>query len=218
MKIRGARESAAAAFAACAEEYDRWHEDNPVYELELAALSMLAPPSATPAVEIGCGTGRFSRAAGIGLGIDPATACLAAAAARVPLTVAARAEELPVASGAAGAVFFFFSLCFCENKKKAVLEAARILRRGGGLTVAFINRESPWGMEIEKKGAAGHPLYRFARLMSPENVQMLLAAAGFKTAAAVSCLVDRNSPQPGERPQRGIAPNAGCVMITAAKE
>ena len=213
MKIREA--NAAAAFAACAEEYDRWYEDSLVYEQELAAIKLLAPPRAHPAVEIGCGTGRFSRVAGVDLGIDPAEECLMIAQRRGITTIKAEAEALPLAEAGAGSVFFFFSLCFVRNKRLALAEATRVLRDGGSMTVAIINRESELGREIIKKKSANHPLYRYANLLTPGELAKLLNQARLEVTAAVSCL---KTAKATDTPRPGIDPQAGCVIICAQKQ
>ncbi len=219
MKTRETKKNrAAAAFAAHAWEYDAWFEDSPVFRLELAALTLLAPTPAHPAVEIGCGTGRFSRAAGVDIGIDPAKECLRITRQRGIKTIRAAAEALPLATASAGAVFFFFSLCFCADQRLALTEGARVLRPHGSMTVAIINRDSPWGEDVMRKKAAGHPLYRYADLLNPDILLRMFEDLGVEVTATVSCLRSKEKDLSAtERPVRGIYPAAGCVIISAGK-
>ncbi len=221
MKIRETSnhaKNAAAAFAAMAKEYDAWFEDNQVFDLELAALDLLGPELDRPIIEVGCGTGRFSAATGVDFGIDPARKCLGIARQRGVKTICARAETLPFPDSWAGSVMFFFSLCFCADQRRSIAEGVRVLRPGGTMVTAIINGDSPRGKEVDKKRAAGHPLYRFADLLTPGRLLAMLEDSGLEVTGSVSCLKSSpGNPAPGEKPAPGIDPDAGCCIIAARK-
>jgi hypothetical protein len=71
-------------FAVLAERYDAWFEGagKLVFPIEVAALEEAARRFPRPWLEVGVGSGRFAKALGIDLGIDPARRLLALAQGR----------------------------------------------------------------------------------------------------------------------------------------
>ncbi|MCL4475960.1 MAG: class I SAM-dependent methyltransferase, partial [Nitrospirae bacterium] len=56
-----------------------------------------------------------------------------------------------------------------EDPEKVLSEAKRVLDKGGGLIIGFINRDSLWGQLYMKKKAEGHLIYRYARFYSVDG-------------------------------------------------
>jgi len=71
-------------------------------------------------------------------GLDVSSEALVGAAEGVK-TVAARAEDLPFPSASFDAVIFVVSLQFIEDYRKALAQAARVLRDGGRIVVMLLN-------------------------------------------------------------------------------
>jgi len=103
---------------------------------ELARGGRLGPASRV--VEVGCGTGNYSRALAdrlgcSALGLDPSTGMLAHAC-RQPESVfwlQGRAEDLPFASGGADLIFSVDVIHHVAGPAAFFRQAARVLRRGG---------------------------------------------------------------------------------------
>lgn len=97
-----------------------------------------------PVLDVGCGTGRWTTeaiAAGQrAVGLDPSTGMLARARARLPAAefVRGRAESLPFASGQFGALLCIYVIHHLQDPARFVTEAARVLVRGGTLSVAAL--------------------------------------------------------------------------------
>lgn len=109
------------------------------------APMMAAMPSKGSMLDIGCGEGRFCRmmqARGMQtVGLDPTSALLAQARARDPegAYVQGRAEELPFADRRFDAAVFYLSLIDIKGFRRAIAQAARVLKRGGILAVANLH-------------------------------------------------------------------------------
>lgn len=87
-------------------------------------------------VDLGCGSGPTADHLDAWCGVDPSRAELGEARrrGRGPV-VAATAESVPVASGAAAAVVGAMSLMVVGDPAAALIEAARLLRSGGRLAI-----------------------------------------------------------------------------------
>jgi SAM-dependent methyltransferase len=136
----------ALSFGAVAEDYDRFRPGPPSQ-----ALAWLLPVGGGTTVEIGAGTGAFTRLL-VGhvsqvIAVEPDRRMAEVLAARVPgaSIVAARAEELPLADTCADAVVGS-SMWHWVDEERAVFEAARVLRPGGvfGLLWSGWDRSEPW--------------------------------------------------------------------------
>ncbi len=206
------------AFGEISREYDAWYEGNVLFANELAAIKALGPIE-NPALEIGVGTGRFASSLGLAFGLDPSLKMLALAKARGVQVACGIAEALPFAKASLATVAFFFTLCFVEDPAKALSQAFYVLRPQGHLLLGLVPRESPWGQFYVKKGQEGHPLYRYARLLSLKEIETLAQNAGFELKASSSTLFGPPSapPQP-EDPQPGLHPEAGLVVMRFLKK
>lgn len=138
---------------------------------------------ASTVLEIGCGTGHFTRIlerqglAPVGLDRSPAMLGeLRRHAPRLPV-VLADAHRLPLASGAVDLSIFVTTLEFLEDPLRALGEAVRVARRG--LVVLVLNRWSPGGFARRWGRDSRGALLRHARDYAlPEARRLLAATAG----------------------------------------
>jgi SAM-dependent methyltransferase len=163
------------AFETAAPRYEAWYHSprgRCTSEAEGALLDRLLRrfPASRSALEVGCGTGHFTRwLVGRHLeafGLDRSRAMLAeahGAASDLPL-LQADARQLPLRDHCVDLVFFITTLEFIESPERAVAEAARVARVG--LILLVLNRWSVgalsrrWGRDA--KGALLHDARDFS--------------------------------------------------------
>jgi SAM-dependent methyltransferase len=170
--------------------YDAWYESPRgrwIGDTEFALLySMLAPQRGEALLDVGCGTGCFSRRfadAGLAVtGIDLDAPALRFARDHAPAIafVQADAVRLPFPDGAFDFAIAVTSLCFVQAIDRAVAEMLRVSRRG--IAIGLLNRRS---LLYRQKGRSRQPnSYSGARWHTRNEAKALVAAAG---AVEVSC-------------------------------
>ncbi len=162
--------------------YEAWfamHEA--AYVSELLALRPFVPWQGY-GLEIGVGSGRFAAPLGVQVGLDPAPAMLAHAAARGIQTMRGFGEHLPFADGRFDHVLMVTALCFLESVDATLAEVRRVLRPHGRLVIGFIDRDSPPGQHYLVR-QADNLFYRDARFHSADEVERRLIAGGFRIDA-----------------------------------
>jgi SAM-dependent methyltransferase len=158
--------------------YERWFERHwAAYLSELLAVRTLLPWSGR-GLEIGVGTGRFAGPLGVEFGIDPAAEMLGYARARGVRVVRAVAEALPFAHAVFDYALIVTTICFVDDARAMLQEAARVLRPGGALVIGLIDRESPLGQDYVAHQTE-NVFYRDARFFSAAEVEALLTETGF---------------------------------------
>ena len=170
------------AFEAHSERYEAWfarHEA--AYLSELLAVRALLPWSGR-GLEIGVGSGRFAASLGVQVGVDPAPAMLALAAARGIEVVAGTAEHLPFPPASFDYALVVTTLCFVDSPARMLAEAHRVLKPHGSLVIGFIDRDSPLGRDYLAHQAES-VFYREATFYSAGDVERLLGEAGFTIRA-----------------------------------
>lgn len=206
-------------FEMLADKYDSWYDGKGrlAFEIELAALRPLLTELPKPWLEVGVGTGRFAQALGIPLGIDPSPALLAKARQRGIETLYGEGEELVFRAGSFGTVFLLTTWEFLSDPPKVLRECRRVLRDGGRLVNAYLDRDGKWGASYAERGRQGHPLFSDARFDRYEDVKRLTEQAGFEVTNTVSTLFQG----PGEvvameelRP--GFVRGASFVVVVSA--
>ncbi len=208
-------------FDALAQKYDSWYDTKGriAFEIELAALRPLLAGCPRPWLEVGVGTGRFAQALGISLGVDPAEELLKLAEQRGIETVKASGDNLPFAEGMFGTVFLLTTWEFLAEPLQVLAEIRRVLLPEGLLVNAYLDREGKWGASYLAKAAAGHPLFRYARFYSYDEVEQLTRNAGFRIRDVYSTLFQG----PGEtvaieEPRAGYQPGASFVVVVATRD
>jgi SAM-dependent methyltransferase len=136
-------------------------------------------PHARSALEIGCGTGHFTRwLASRNLevtGLDISAPMLAEARERDGLSyVEGDALALPFQERAFDLALLITTVEFVADSLRALTEAVRVARQG--LILGVLNR---WSLLARKYRASGKPLWRSARFLSPfELAGQVRQAAG----------------------------------------
>lgn len=133
-----------------AERYDAWYRTSRgrwIAETEFSLMSdLLGPQAGASLLDVGSGTGQFSRRfaqAGLDVvSLDAAADMLAVARGRVPDLPAVRgtALALPFRDAAFDYVAAVTSLCFVEPPARALAELWRVSRRG--VVLGLLNRSS----------------------------------------------------------------------------
>ena len=168
-----------------AAHYEAWYETQEGQRadaLEKASLEKLLKrfPDAHRVLEVGCGTGHFTRwLRGIGLkpvGLDLSRAMLAEAKGPDQLTlVQADAHRLPFGDGAFDVTAFITTLEFLENPAAALEEALRVASQG--ILLGVLNRFSALALQRRMKGWFRPGVYDHARFYTVGELRELLHRA-----------------------------------------
>ena len=210
----------ARSFDALAAEYDSWFDNNPLFDIELAALLAVKEKLIHPFLEIGVGTGRFAEALKIDYGMDPAISPLQLASGRSILGIKAIGEQVPVRSGSMGTVFILFTLCFLADPALVMRECSRILRSDGRLVIGLIPGLSKWGKLLAQKKKGNNPFYRHARIRTIAGTVEMLSVTGFSVIESWATLFQPpGNSLAAESPRKGLDEHAGfCVLVMSKKE
>lgn len=189
-----------------AAHYEAWYETSDgsrADKLEKAALRRLLGSfrHAQSVLEVGCGTGHFTRwmceegLAAVGLDLSADMLARAQALNGAPL-VRGDAHRLPFTDGAFDLVAFVTTLEFLDQPREALAEALRVTRRG--LLLGVLNRWSLLGL---KRRLAEHfrpSVYRAARFYGVGELKRLLKSVGGDNAHVVwhTTLFPRQWPRP----------------------
>jgi len=170
--------------------YDRWYA-TPLGQLadrvEQEALFALLPEvRGRRVLEVGCGTGNISlalarRGARV-VGLEPSGPMLGAArhkARREGLDLTwlrGLAGQLPCAHDSFDGVLCILALDFIDDRPGALGEMVRVLRPGGFLAVAVLNRFSLWTLKRLVRAWFKPSLWRQVRFLTPKALKDLLAS------------------------------------------
>ncbi|MCU0639221.1 MAG: class I SAM-dependent methyltransferase [Candidatus Krumholzibacteria bacterium] len=181
-------------------DYDRWFDENPaVYQAELRAVRRFIPETGS-GVEIGAGTGRFAIPLGIAAAVEPSGPMARIAKDKNLPVCRALGERLPFHDDQFDFALLATVVCFVADPALLFREAGRVIKPGGRVIVAFIDRETEIGRLYEsRKDANG--FYRGARFYSAREIEALLLGAGFgslKFCQTIIGLPDKSGTPPGE--------------------
>lgn len=159
-----------------ADEYDHWYEEEPGRTIDLieteCVLSLLLPVRGRKILDVGCGTGNFTRklkALGYDvIGLEPNTEMRSKAIEKGLECVEGIAEEIPFEDETFDAVVSVAAVEFFDDLSGAISEMIRVVKRGGKVVIGFIT--GPWAEFYEEKGRKGHPIFSKARFPRIEEI------------------------------------------------
>lgn len=164
--------------------YEAWY-DSPrgqwIGNVEYSLLkSLLQPKPESSLLDIGCGTGHFTRlfahdTRGLVIGLDPNEEWLSYANARSrngERYVAGRAEALPFPNQSFDFTVSVTALCFVSGQEQALRELVRVTRRR--FVLGLLNRHSLLYLKKGLRGGTGG--YEGAHWHTPAEIRALFAA------------------------------------------
>ncbi|MFA4825633.1 MAG: methyltransferase domain-containing protein [Methanoregula sp.] len=169
---------AAGIFDRFADDYDEWFDANKdIYAAQTGSLRRYIPGTDN-GLEIGVGSGRFACRLGIRHGLDPSLRLLAMARERGVETVLGKGEFLPYRSGTFSCILMMTVICFLDDVARSFREACRVIRPGGTLIVAFLEKDGEVALRERAREPAGRFLH-YAEFLTAEQVMAALTYAGF---------------------------------------
>jgi ubiquinone/menaquinone biosynthesis C-methylase UbiE len=215
------------------DKYERWFA-TPLGRIVRATemkllLEYLAPAQGELILDAGCGTGIFTTdflAAGARVvGMDIASGMLQAAGRKVRgtaeeenfLPVRGNILDLPFLDSYFDKVISNTALEFIADGEQALRELFRVLKPGGTLVVATLNRLSPWAEERTARAQRGETdLFDKAWFRSPQELLALAPVPGeFKTV--VHFLKNEDPDKAREIEREGIAQGLDTGAFLAAR-
>lgn len=176
------------AFNNYAAEYDKWFDSHErEYAQELKAIRELLPIVGN-GIEIGAGTGRFTKPLGVSLGIEPCKAMRNIALNRGVKIIAGIAEYLPVKDNLYDYALFVTTDCFLTVPELAFKEVYRILKTEGFIIIAMIDKNSRLGKKYVKRKNE-NKFYKNANFHSVKKIQGILTKTGFNNIDCVQAIL-----------------------------
>ncbi|MGE3758579.1 MAG: methyltransferase domain-containing protein [Pseudobdellovibrionaceae bacterium] len=167
-------------------EYDKWFDEHPaVFKSELKALEVFFPKSGV-SLEVGAGTGRFTKALDITYGLEPSPAMREIAKSRGIKVMDGVAEALPYPDSHFDSVVFVTTLCFVDDLTKALKETYRVLKTNGVIVTGIIDKDSTLGKQYQKSKS---PFYTNAHFISAVELEQRLLSTGFQEIKSCQTLV-----------------------------
>ena len=155
--------------------YDAWYEKNRfTYLSEIKAVRLCMPESGI-GLEVGVGTGRFGSVLGFRVGVDPSMPMLSLAGKRGMNACCGTGEMLPFIDNSFDYAGIFTALCFVQDPLQVLRECVRVVRPGGRLIIAIIDRDSFLGKTYQK---AKRSVYANARFLRFSDVTDMLIRVG----------------------------------------
>ncbi len=210
--------STARIFDEYAYRYDTWYSRNKVIaKNELRVVERLVCRSCW-CIEVGVGSGYFASRLRVFFGVDPSISMLYIARSRGVEVIQGVGESLPVRSESLDCAVIIVTLCFADDPAGLILEASRIVKRGGSVIVCIVPKDSAWGRHYIEEARRGHPLYSFARFYSVREVEHLLASKSLRVVRRLATLsFGPNEPPREEEPSSDVE-GKGFVCVEAIKE
>ena len=208
-------------------DYDAWYHTSRgrwVGETEYAlAARLLAARPGDSLLDVGCGTGWFTRRAAaddlVATGLDPNTAWLDYARAHSSPAlswVEGDARDLPFADASFDHVLSIAALCFVDDERRAVAECVRVARHR--FAIGWLNRSSLLYRQKGRGGGSG--AYRGARWHSAGEVRALfcgLPVRNLKLRSAIFLPSATRAARGLEQAMPAALPWGGLLLATGEK-
>lgn len=160
------------------DRYEQWFKDHRfVYESELAAIKAALPSG--NGLEIGVGSGLFASRLGIADGVEPSAAMAAPAFERGIHVARGVAEDLPYHDNQFDFALMVTTICFVDHPERSVGEMTRVVRPGGAVILAFVDRDSPLG-QVYEQFKEQNVFYRDAVFYTAEELLDRMNEAGLQ--------------------------------------
>ena len=208
-------------------DYDAWY-DTPrgrwIGDTEYAlAARLLAARPGESLLDVGCGSGWFTRRAAaddlIATGLDPSPDSLDFARARSSPAlnwVEGDARALPFADASLDHVLSIAALCFVDDERQSVAEAVRVARRRFAL--GWLNRASLLYWQKGRGGGSG--AYRGARWHTAGEVRALFRGLPVRKLELRSAIFLPSATRWARRLEYGmpsVLPWGGLLLATGEK-
>jgi SAM-dependent methyltransferase len=208
-------------------DYDAWY-DTPrgrwIGDTEYAlAARLLAAKPGDSLLDVGCGTGWFTRRAAADdlrvTGLDPNPDWLDYARARSSPEsnwVEGDARALPFADASFDHVLSIAALCFVDDERQAVAESVRVARRR--FAIGWLNRSSLLYWQKGRSGGSG--AYRGARWHTASEVRELFSGLPVRNLTLRSAIFLPSATRWARRLEPGIPsalPWGGLLLATGEK-
>lgn len=208
-------------------DYETWY-DTPrgrwIGEAEYAlAARLLAPQPGDSLLDVGCGTGWFTRRAAsddlvaTGLDSNPDWLDFARARSSPALSwVEGDARDLPFADAGFDHVLSIAALCFVDDERQAVAEIMRVARRR--FAIGWLNRSSLLYRQKGRGGGSG--AYRGARWHTAGEVRALfsgLPVRNLKLRSAIFLPSATRAARCLEQAMPSVLPWGGLLLATGEK-
>lgn len=192
--------------------YDAWYDRNiSVYLSELIAIKKVLPKK-SKGLEIGVGTGRFAVPLGITTGIDPSKNMIKIARQRGIKARLGLGERLPFRNYTFDYVAIIITICFVQEPLKVLEETKRVLKKGGGIIIGIIDKDSFLGKLYQRKKSVFYDQAHFFKVVEIKN---LLKKVGFNKFYLYQTISKPpNKMKSIEKPKRGFG-KGGFVVISA---
>ena len=204
------------AFDQFASEYDQWFEDHDTeYQLELRAIRKFLPGGGD-GIEIGAGTGRFTRPLGISLGVEPSAAMRSIALDRGVNVVAGKAESIPIKDCSYDFVLMVTTICFLQTPEIALQEAYRILGTDGLIIVGMIDKNSHLGERYEAEKGKSR-FYQNASFHPVDGIMASLGKTGFTNIECIQVTLPGDTNE-GDQPVIKQGYGEGSFVVLRARK
>ncbi len=167
------------AFENNSDAYDEWFDKNSAaYAAELKAVRQLLPSGDVQGMEVGVGSGKFAVPLGIKVGVEPSPQMAAKAKQQGIDVHPGIAEKLPFATEQFDFVLMVTTICFVDDAVQSFCEALRVLKSGGSIIVAYVDKASDLGQKYLLNREKSK-FYQQATFYSTAEVLGHLQSAGF---------------------------------------
>jgi ubiquinone/menaquinone biosynthesis C-methylase UbiE len=201
------------------EAYEAWYDNYPeVFQSEVTAIreQLLKLPEDIYGIEVGLGTGMFSKALGIKEGLEPSEEMAKKAMKRGIEIMKGVAEKLPY-SDYHFDFLLFVTICHLKNLKMALREAHRVLKPGGSVIIAFLDKKQTIAQQYEEKRHRS-TFFKNATYYSVDKVKELLKEAKFKNLEFNQTLFgELNEIKDVQTPKEGYG-EGSFVVVKAVKK